>query len=65
MQKPRADEPTDRCPRCGGGFCCGINGSVPCPCSTLAVGADTLASLRQRYDGCLCMACLAELAADG
>jgi len=52
-----------RCPRCGRGFHCGVNDPQPCACTTLRLGTDTLAALRARYTGCLCLACLAELAA--
>jgi hypothetical protein len=52
----------NRCPRCGGGFHCGVNDAQACACSTVKVDAVTLAALRQRYSGCLCLACLAELA---
>ncbi len=53
---------SDRCPRCGGGFHCGINDDVPCACNGLTLCADLQAALRQRYSGCLCLACLAALA---
>ncbi len=56
--------PRDSCPRCGAGFACGMaDASRPCPCTTISLGADTLAALRQRYTGCLCLRCLGELAA--
>ena len=51
----------DRCPRCGGGFACGMNGSGPCPCTTVTLSPALLADLRQRYAGCLCLSCLREL----
>jgi hypothetical protein len=53
---------TAQCPRCGGEFVCGASDPVPCACTTVTLTAATLAQLRQRYDGCLCMACLRELA---
>lgn len=55
----------DRCPRCGGGFHCGMADAGPCPCSTLTLDAATQAALRQRYSGCLCLPCLAELSRAG
>ncbi|MDT7834381.1 cysteine-rich CWC family protein [Aquabacterium sp. OR-4] len=62
--KPAADTPPpDRCPRCGGGFHCGVQGPAPCPCSTLSLAPALQATLRQRYRGCLCLACLQALAA--
>jgi hypothetical protein len=56
---------SDRCPRCGDGFHCGANDATPCPCTGLTVPADVQARLRTRYSGCLCLRCLAELAAAG
>jgi hypothetical protein len=58
MDAPAAD----RCPRCGGAFHCGIGEPGPCPCTTIALDAPTLQSLRARYAGCLCLRCLGELA---
>ncbi len=51
----------DRCPRCGGGFACGMNGAAPCPCTTVTLEPALLADLRQRFQGCLCLDCLREL----
>ena len=60
---PEPAPPGDRCPRCGGGFHCGVADAAPCPCSTITLDAATQAALRQRYSGCLCLGCLAELRA--
>jgi len=60
---PAAPAGPDRCPRCGGGFACGMAGPGPCPCSTVALPADLQAALRQHFTGCLCGACLQALAA--
>ena len=57
-----ADAP-DRCPRCGGSFACGMGGTGPCACTTLRLDATTLARLRGEFSGCLCLRCLAKLAA--
>jgi len=54
----------DRCPRCDRAFHCGMNDAAPCACTTLVIDAPTLAALRERYVGCLCLACLGELATD-
>ena len=54
----------ERCPRCGGSFDCGMNDASPCPCTTVTLQADLQASLRQRYTGCLCLACLRALSAE-
>ena len=53
----------NRCPRCGGDFHCGINDAEPCACTALQLDAATLADLRARFAGCLCLACLSEFAA--
>jgi hypothetical protein len=52
----------DRCPRCGGPFHCGAADPEPCACTTVTLDAATLAELRARFRGCLCLACLRELA---
>ncbi len=51
-----------RCPRCGGGFHCGASESR-CDCFELKLSPTLRAELAQRYRGCLCLACLRELAA--
>lgn len=51
------------CPRCGGGFHCGASDPGPCACTTLKLDAPLRAQLQQRWEGCLCLACLAALAA--
>jgi len=53
----------DTCPRCGGGFHCGVNDTAPCACTTVLLDAATLTELRARYTTCVCMTCLVELAA--
>ena len=56
---------TDVCPRCGGGFHCGVNNDdARCACTTITLSPTTLAELRTQYVECLCLRCLAELAAD-
>jgi Cysteine-rich CWC len=54
----------DRCPRCGAGFHCGANDPTPCACRGLTLDAALLVRLRDRYRGCLCLRCLAELQAE-
>ena len=50
--------PSDRCPRCGDGFHCGVNDDAPCACTTITLAAAMQAALRSRYQGCLCLSCL-------
>ena len=38
-----------------------MNDAEPCACTTLTLDDALLAQLRERYDRCLCIACLAEL----
>lgn len=52
----------DRCPRCGGGFHCGIDDDGPCACTGLELDAELQQRLRERYSGCLCLRCLQALA---
>ena len=54
----------ERCARCGGGFHCGAAGPAPCRCTAIRLDAATLARLRGRYQGCLCLRCLAAIAED-
>jgi hypothetical protein len=53
-----------RCPRCGGGFHCGVADAGPCACTTLTLSPAVRDELARRFQGCLCLRCLAELAAD-
>jgi hypothetical protein len=58
------NNPADsRCPRCGGGFHCGVNDPLPCACTALVLSAELRARLRAQYTGCLCLRCLHELSA--
>jgi hypothetical protein len=54
-------ETNDRCPRCSGGFHCGVNDAGPCACTTVTLDPKTLADLRERYTSCLCLRCLIEI----
>lgn len=53
----------DTCPRCGGAFLCGASGPGPCACAGLTLTPAMLADLKARYTHCLCVACLAQIAA--
>jgi hypothetical protein len=52
--------PTDdaRCPRCGGGFHCGIDDAQPCACTSIELKPAALVELRRQFSGCLCLRCL-------
>jgi hypothetical protein len=51
------------CPRCGGGFECGVNAGH-CACFGLRLSETLRAELAARYpDRCLCLNCLRELGA--
>ena len=51
---------SDRCARCGEAFHCGVDDEQPCWCTRVQLNAAALATLRQRYRGCLCARCLAQ-----
>ncbi|WP_077033962.1 cysteine-rich CWC family protein [Pelomonas sp. KK5] len=51
----------DTCPRCGGGFHCGVN-DARCDCFGLNLGAELKQRLAGEYPGrCLCVSCLKAL----
>jgi Cysteine-rich CWC len=58
------DITTDCCPRCQRAFHCGARDATPCDCLQVILSPATQAALRQTYQGCLCLACLREIAAD-
>ena len=60
---PTAPVGVDRCPRCGGGFDCGMAGTTPCACTTVTLDARLQAAMRERFSTCLCLPCLQSLAA--
>lgn len=65
MSAPAPLAASDTCPRCGGGFHCGVK-EGRCDCFGLRLDGALKASLAQRYPGqCLCLRCLAELAEPG
>jgi len=55
-------EAVARCPRCGGAFHCGVADEQACPCTTVSLDAALQQRLRERFSGCLCIACLAAVA---
>lgn len=48
------------CPRCGGGFECGVQAGH-CACFGIRLTERLRAELAERYSGCLCLPCLREL----
>ncbi len=46
------------CPRCGRAFVCKVSRFVHCDCTTVPLTPATLELIRERYDDCLCVACL-------
>ena len=48
------------CPRCGGGFECGVNAGH-CACFGIRLTERLRAQLAEQYSGCLCLPCLSEL----
>ena len=52
----------DVCPRCGEQFGCAI-ASGNCWCAQVPLDGQRLAEIADGYEGCLCPACLRELAA--
>ncbi len=54
----------DRCARCASAFHCGMADAGACACTGITLDAATLADLRQRYSGCLCLRCLQAFATE-
>lgn len=52
-----------RCPRCGGAFECGAQAGE-CDCFELRLSDTLRQRLAAQFDGCLCLACLRQLAAE-
>lgn len=58
---PAAGPTSARCPRCGGGFECGVNAGH-CDCFDIRLSDALRAELASRYPGrCLCLRCLRQL----
>ena len=67
MEPSMQDEPQPAgspalCPRCGGTFLCNAAGTGPCQCSTARLTDAVRASIAREFSGCLCIACLLEMA---
>lgn len=58
---PRAAPQAATCPRCGGGFECGAEAGH-CDCFELRLSEAQRAEIAARYEGCLCLRCLRDLA---
>lgn len=60
--KPNGEKHESKiCPRCGGSFVCKANRIHQCDCMGVLLSADAVEFIRQRYDDCLCVACLQTL----
>jgi hypothetical protein len=55
----KINEPA-QCPRCGIEFSCSPSGK--CWCYEVFVSPDKLSKINEKYDRCLCPACLNEIA---
>jgi Cysteine-rich CWC len=60
---PSARDPSS-CERCGSDFVCGAT-LGGCWCSELKLDDTQRADLKQKYQRCLCRACLEQISADG
>ena len=62
MARRAAQPATDRCPRCGAAFGCGV-ATGGCGCAEVTLTPECQAELAAAgFEGCLCPACLRELA---
>jgi hypothetical protein len=49
------------CPKCKQSFDCCADDISKCHCFSITIDADTLALLKDKFDDCLCGACLKEI----
>ncbi|MBL1276024.1 MAG: cysteine-rich CWC family protein [Ectothiorhodospiraceae bacterium] len=56
------DGENKRCPRCGIAFVCQASVIARCQCRAIILTAEQKAFVKQRYMGCLCVACLQSMA---
>ena len=61
---PRDGDDNARCPRCGGSFHCGRQ-DARCDCAQVHLDDATRAALQRQFEGCLCVACLRAMQAEG
>ncbi len=59
---PPSCQDAERCEACGEEFKCGATALTGCWCSEIKVSEAMLAELRERYQHCLCRACLERFA---
>jgi hypothetical protein len=52
------------CPRCGSTFECKMESIINCHCSQVNLAEPQLEAIAQRWDGCLCHACLIAVKAE-
>jgi hypothetical protein len=49
------------CPRCGEELECKVNNVAHCACMTVALSDAAAEHVQERYEDCLCVACLADI----
>lgn len=52
------------CERCGKSIECKANSFTKCQCTTVQLTINEIQYISEQYEGCLCAACLAHLAAE-
>ncbi|PZP33271.1 MAG: hypothetical protein DI603_07785 [Roseateles depolymerans] len=61
MSAVNGDLMPSTCPRCGGGFDCGARAGR-CDCFDIRLTPEQREAVAQRWQGCLCVACLRDIA---
>jgi hypothetical protein len=49
------------CPRCGHLFACRVGSITQCDCTRIQLSVEEKAFIAERYNECLCLACLTDL----
>ncbi|AEG01497.1 hypothetical protein Metme_3121 [Methylomonas methanica MC09] len=61
---PDSKHEAKHCPRCQDQFICKANRIHRCDCSNVCLSSETIEYIQQRYDECLCLACLKKFESD-